>query len=45
VVRAAYEEMHKPENFTVYQPEGRHVYRVEYLERVAAWLRWALGED
>ena len=44
VVRDAYEEMGKPENFTVYQPEGRHVYRIEYLERVAAWLRWALGE-
>ena len=45
VVRKAYEEMGKPEQFTVYHPEGRHVYRVGYLERVAAWLRWALGEE
>ncbi len=44
VVRAAYEEAGKPEWFTVYQPPGRHVYRVEYFERVAAWLRRSLGK-
>lgn len=44
IVAPVYDEMGYPEHFAVHQPEGKHVFMIEYFELMVDWFKRYLAE-